>query len=363
MMKILYLLFSFTTGGTERLVGDICNEMVKRGHDVHLYVVNDLIDESMLRSLDSGVKVKLQNRPVGGGDKLGTLYKIASYIRQNRIEVVHCNSLESPELLLLKPVMFPKVPVIYTVHGLGQLKNKKKPAILYRNWLCHRVIAISDAVREDIIACGIDEKKVSTVYNAIDFSRFDRPRTKEFDPQNIVIGNVARIQPKVKGQDILLRAVAKLKSRYPGIRCLFAGGVGRGEAHALEELEKLAHELGIAENVSFLGNVEDVPGFLRELDVFVLPSRSEGFGISLVEAMAMGVPCVASDLGGPAQVLAGGEYGTLFKTGDPEALARQLSALIENYSGYLAIAETASAAVYRQYAIGTMCELLLREYQ
>ncbi len=362
-MKLMYLLFSFTTGGTERLVGDICNEMVRRDHEVHLYIVNDQYDESMLQSLDKRVHVRLQNRPVGGGDKLGTLMKIAGYIRSNGIQAVHCNSLDAPELLMLKGVMFPGVRVIYTVHGLSQLKNKGKAAVRYRNWLCHRIIAISDAVRQDIVDCGINPKKVATVYNAVDFSRFQEPSDKEFDLKNIVIGNVARLQPSVKGQDILLRAVAKLKDRYPGMQCLFAGGVGRAEPDALEQLRTLCRELDIEENVCFLGNIDDIPRFLRGLDVFVLPSRSEGFGISLVEAMAMGIPCVACDLGGPAQVLAGGEYGTLFKTGDPDALAAQLAGVLEHYDHHRSTTQAASAAVRRKYAIDAMCSRLLQVYQ
>ena len=175
--------------------------------------------------------------------------------------------------------------------------------------------------------------------------------------------NVARLQPSVKGQDILLRAVAKLKERYTGIQCLFAGSPGRAEPEALEQLQTLSRELDIEENVRFLGNVEDIPRFLRGLDVFVLPSRSEGFGISLVEAMAMGIPCVACDLGGPVQVLDGGKYGTLFKTGDSEDLAVQLAGLLENYPDHLAVVEAAWAAVRRQYAIGSMCEQLLIVYQ
>ena len=84
-MNILYLLFSFTTGGTERLVSDICNEMAGRDHNVHLYIVNDLVDQSMLDTLDPRIRVQLQKRPAGGGDRLGTLLKIARYIRKNKI--------------------------------------------------------------------------------------------------------------------------------------------------------------------------------------------------------------------------------------------------------------------------------------
>ena len=97
-MRIMYLLFSFTVGGTERLVADICKEMILNNQEVFLYIVNDLYSGELLDSLDKRIHVELQNRPVGGEEKITTLLKIAKYVKQYRIDVVHCNSFNSPEL-------------------------------------------------------------------------------------------------------------------------------------------------------------------------------------------------------------------------------------------------------------------------
>ena len=361
-MKIMYLLFSFTTGGTERLVADICNEMADRGHEVHLYVVNDLYTHSMLDTLGEKVRIELQKRPVGGGDKLNTLMRIARYIRKHKIEVIHCNSLDAPELLVLKPVAFPGTRVVYTVHNMTGYRTLSGVKVRYRNMLCHRLIAISESVRQEMLACGADSRKTVTVYNAIDLARFSRGGTKEFDAERPVIGNVARIDSAVKGQDVLIRATAALRDRYPGLRCLLAGAAD--EAHREDEraLRKLAEDLDMEENVIFLGNVGNIPEFLEKIDIFVLPSRSEGFGISLVEAMAMGVPCVASSLDGPAEVLCNGKYGQMFRVGDPEDLAEQLANMIENLDFYKKEAERAVKAVRELYDIRRMCDSLLSAY-
>ena len=357
-MNILYLLFSFTTGGTERLGADICNEMVQRNHNVHLYVVNDLYAQSMLDALDPSVQVCLQKRSVGGGDKLQTLYKIANYIRKHKIHVVHCNSLDAPELLLLKPLLCPKTKVLYTVHGMHQLQTKSAAKIRFRNMLCHKIIAISDCVKEDILRSGIQESKVVTVHNAIDLTKFPVPSQKDFCLDVPVIGNVARIHPAMKGQDILIRAIGIMKKQYPHIRCLFAGAPAKGQEAQLQSLVALTQQLGLSENISFVGNVEDVAGFLNKIDIFALPSRSEGFGISLIEAMAMGIPCVASRLDGPIEVLQSGQYGTLFTPDDAEDLAKQLQSVIENYSVYRAASQTHIAYVKDHYNIQTMCDRL-----
>lgn len=357
-MKILYLLFSFTTGGTERLVCDICNEMVARQHDVHLYVVNDLYDQSMLDGLDPKVQVLLQKRPAGGGGKLKTLISIANYLRKNKIDVVHCNSLDAPELLLLKPLAAPRTKVLYTVHGMHQMRNKSRLHILLRNLLCHKVIAISQCVRQDIIDAGIWGGKVVTVPNAINLEKFSQPSDKRADITAPVIGNVARIDPATKGQDILIRAIALLKPRYPGIQCLFAGGPAKGQEQKLQKLVELTGELHVDDCIRFVGPINNVPEFLAQIDIFALPSRSEGFGISLVEAMAMGLPCVASDLEGPAEVLQGGKYGLLFSAEDPQELAQKLEQVILNYRDYYSQAETVKQYVKEQFHISGMCDRL-----
>lgn len=355
-MNILYLLFSFTTGGTERLVTDICNEMVHRGNHVHLYIVNDLYDESMLQQLHTDVQVQLQKRPVGGG-KLTTLWEVARYIRRNRIDVVHCNSFNAPELLLLHPVYFPKVKILHTVHDVGQYEALSAPKRILRNHLCDRFIAISQCVKEDIIAHGATAKKVHTVYNAIDLTRF-RFQPKEPGSDVFRIGNVARIMPEKKGQDVLLEAIALLHDKFPHIQCLFAGSADAAHQEAFAQLQASVAALGIQDHIQFLGNVEDVPSLLSTLDAFVLPSRYEGFGISLVEAMAMGIPCIASNLDGPAEVLEHGKLGLLFHTADPQALAGRITELIEHYPSYHSKATEQAPLIRKRYNIVSMCDSL-----
>lgn len=355
-MKILYLLFSFTTGGTERLVCDICNEMVRREHEVHLYVVNDLYEQSMLQTLDPRIRVQLQKRPAGGGQKLQTLLSVARYIRANRFDVVHCNSFDAPELLLLKPLYFPGVKILHTIHGMGQYRTLSKAKNLLRNMLCHRFIAISNSVKEDMIRYGAAPKKVRTVYNAIALDKFTPCPKAAGRP--VVIGNVARIMPEVKGQDILLDALGILARTCPEFSCLFAGGADEAHQAAFAALKEQAARLGLADRVTFLGNVEDVPGFLKQLDIFVLPSRSEGFGISLVEAMAMGIPCIASRLEGPEEVLRGGEYGTLFTPEDSADLAQKLEEVIRDLPRHKETAEKTVSYIRKTYDIATMCDRL-----
>lgn len=355
-MNILYLLFSFTTGGTERLVSDICNEMVRREHNVHLYIVNDLYETSMLDTLDSRVRIHLQKRPVGGGDKLGTLQKVARYIRDNKIDVVHCNSFSAPELLLLKPIFFPKVTVIHTIHGMGQYKTLSRLKCFARNLLCDRFVAISESVKNDMLTYGADPKKVCTVFNAIDLSKFTPAKKPDGDP--VVIGNVARIAPEIKGQDILLDALSILRRKGVNFACYLAGAADDAHKADFLALQEQAAQLGLQDRVTFLGNVADIPAFLATLDIFVLPSRSEGFGISLVEAMAMGIPCIASRLEGPAEVLQNGTLGTLFHPGDSNDLAQQLEQLIHDLTMHKEKAANSVPYIRNTYNIVNMCDRL-----
>ena len=361
-MIIMYLLFSFTVGGTERLVANICNQMETKNEEVHLYIINDLIDDNLLNTLNKNIHVKLLKRKVGSKDKISPLFKVAKYIKKNKIEVVHCNSFNAPELLILSKIVNPNCKVISTIHGMGQFENIGKNKILLKNWVCDKFIGISNAVAGDIVAAGIDEKKVVRIYNGIETKKYDCAKLKKYDENAIVIGCVARIMPELKGQDILLEAIKIVKKQHPRVMALFAGGIAENQQRNYENLKNYVRDNSLEENVKFLGNVDNIPEFLNKIDICVVPSRSEGFGLALVEAMAMGVPCVASNIAGPKEIVENEGYGFLFECGNEIDLAKQIKCLISNYNEAKMCAFNKRESIKEKYSIETMCEMLIYEY-
>ena len=362
-MKIMYLLFSFTVGGTERLVANICNQMVSENEDVHLYIVNDLIDVNLLNTLNKNIHIKLLKRKTGSKDKITPLFKLAKYVKDNKIEIVHCNSFNAPELLLLSKLLNPQCKVISTIHGMNQFENFGKFKLLLRKFVCDQFIGISDAVKEDIITAGIDENKVIRIYNGIETKKYECSRQKKYNSEAIVIGCVARIMPELKGQDILLKAINSIKNKHPNVLVLFAGGIAKNQYSEFEKLKKYVTDHFLDKNVKFLGNVDNVPEFFNAIDICVVPSRSEGFGLALVEALAMGVPCIASDIAGPKEIILNEGIGELFECGDSKSLSTKLEEVISNYTEIKKITWEHRIQVRNNYSIEYMCKKLVKLYK
>lgn len=360
-MKIMYLLYSFTIGGTEKLVSDICNE-ISKSHDVYLYIVNDYYDDSMISKLSSSIHVILYGRKVGAKNKLKTMIDICGFCKEKNIDVIHCNALNTPELLIISKLFIPKIKIIYTIHGIGQYETLGKMRIFYRNKLCNSIIAISHSVYEDIISNGADKKKTIIVHNAINLESFYM-REHATRASQFRIGNVARIDISKKGQDILLNALISIKDKYT-IKCIFAGAPDERHEEEFQELiDKAAKELKNAESiVEFIGSISDVPQFLENIDLFVLPSRLEGFGISLIEAMSMGIPCISSDINGPKEIIGDEERGYLFESESAESLAEKIIYVINNYDEALIKAEKAKKYVEEKFDIKVMCKKLIKIY-
>lgn len=166
-------------------------------------------------------------------------------------------------------------------------------------------------------------KPVTVVPYGVDLARFQPVERNGARPAGVVVGTVARLALE-KGLDVLLRAAARLIESGLPLRVVLVGeGPLRGR------LERLALRLAIADRVEFRGELphEQVPGALAELDIFVLPSRAEGFGVAALEAQAMRLPVVASDVGGIPDVVAHERTGLLVPPGDVAALAGALRRL------------------------------------
>lgn len=360
-MKVMYLVYSFTTGGTERLLVDICNEMSKN-NEVFLYVVNNYYSSEMLKQVNKNVTIELENRTVGSKKIFETMSHISNFIKKNKIDIVHCNSLNSPELLLISKILNPKIRIFYTIHGMKQYKNLNKVKKIYRNLLCEKIIAISDAVKNDIIESGASRKKIIVVENAIDINKFKDVNLKKMDIDEPIIGNVARILPSIKGQDILIESINILKDKYPKIKCYFAGTVAQKNYTEFEILKKKVNENKLEKNIIFLGNVEKVDEFLKKINIFILPSRQEGFGISLIEAMCMGIPVISSDIPGPSDIVTSCKCGKIFKSENPQSLAEKIEEIIENYQNEKKISLGKVDKIKEYYNIANMCQKLKKIY-
>jgi glycosyltransferase involved in cell wall biosynthesis len=230
--------------------------------------------------------------------------------------------------------------------------------------LADAAIAVSGAVARDLAGrYRMREDKVVTIRNGIDAEAFvagrharDLRAALDLAPGDRVIGLTARMTAQ-KGHRHLLDALPALLERVPRLRCLF---VGDGPLRA--ELERAAARLGVAGVCRFTGARSDVADVLSLLDVAVLPSLSEGLPFALLEAMALGKPVVATDVGGNAEVVADGETGLIVPARDPAALARALTILLEQPLTARTMGQRGGARVRERFTLTQMCESLERLY-
>ncbi|MFB8830940.1 glycosyltransferase [Azotobacter sp. CWF10] len=219
------------------------------------------------------------------------------------------------------------LPVIAVHHAFDDYRRLSRR--LFAGYFRRRLslLGVSDAVRDDIRAClpSWSAERIETLYNRIDVAALKAAQLErraarqalELPEDAWIVGNVGRLHPD-KDQATLLRGFAEALPQLPAGSLLAILGSGRLEA----ELKALAGTLGIDRQVRFLGQIPEARRYFRTFDVFALSSDHEPFGMVLLEAMAAGVPLIATDCGGGREVVEG--VGTLFPLGDAAALATGL---------------------------------------
>lgn len=358
VMNILNVVYTFNSGGVERLVIDVSNRIVCQNQNSYVCIVSDKYSESLVRQFNHKVKLifsKKKNR----FRHISFLLQLNKIIRENHIQVMHVHEGNFMSFFLLLKIMNPSLKVFFTVHDTYIFSELSRKNRLIASFVCTKIIAISDAVRADILKNGVTQKKIIRIYNGVNFNRFDvEKRHKSELP--IILTNVARFFPEKKGQDIFIRAAAILKSKGYDIKALFAGAPITNDGKAIKDMHKLCADMGVEEIISFLGNIDDIPKLLEQTDIFVIPSRYEGFGIAAVEALAMGIPCVASDIEGLNEVVNSSELGEVFAAGDEKELADKLEYVINYLHTYnpLLISEN----IKKRFSIESMVEQLITIY-
>ena len=195
------------------------------------------------------------------------------------------------------------------------------------------VIAISRQIEQSLIAGGVSVKNVRTVYSGIDLSEKQLTHNGQairqmigLSNEAVLLGTVANLFPR-KGYEVMLRALPAIVRAVPTVHYVI---VGSDDHDYADRLKRLAQELKIADRVHIVGFQDPVQPFLAALDLYVHPALMEGFGIAVVEAMAMGKAVVATTTGGLPEVVAQGETGLLVPPGDVESLAAAVVSLLED---------------------------------
>jgi len=291
--------------------------------------------------------------------------------RQHKSDVIVAHLFGSAVYASLAGTLL-SVPVVSVLHGQTDLYSEErfasvKSAILRRG--SRRVIFVSERLEEYLKPqLNLSDSQCAVIPNGVDTEIFrpsrDRSLRAEFGlSDNItLIGAIGNVR-EPKAYDVLLRAAHTLLARSQRFHLLIAGDhdntLGR-------HLEQLSRTLGIKQHVTFLGLRPDVSRILNNLDVFALSSHTEGFSIACIEAMACGVPVVATRSGGPEQILECGA-GILVPTGDPESLAVAIERVTSSKDFAASLSARAMQRVHERYSLTTMLsryeELLERVVQ
>ena len=337
---VAHIVYSFRTGGMENGVVNILNRMPPERYR-HAIVCLTQADDFADRFTVPGVRIlSLYKRP---GHEPGIYWRLRKTLRELRPAIVHTRNLAALEMQAVT-LWLPRVRRIHGEHGrdIYDLDGSNwKYRLLRRglNPLIHRYITVSRDLQQWLINdIGITERRVVQIYNGVDQQRFmprsaSRPAlapTGFLPDKGIVVGTVGRLA-EVKDQKTLLRAVHLLLNRQPELRDRVRL-VLIGDGPLFAELQRLTAELGIDDLVWMPGDRSDIPELLRLLDIFVLPSLAEGISNTVLEAMATGLPVIATRTGGNPELVEDGRNGYLVPVADPAALADTLAKMITDTS-------------------------------
>ncbi len=337
---ILYVITKGTWGGAQRYVYDLAVAAKARGHLVTVACGGH--GELVQRLTECGIPVVLipgLARDVRLGADLRALIGLVRLIHRERPYVVHANSSKAGLIAMLAARITFVPHILFTAHGWAW--NELRPRWQKRVFkllhfvtvlLAHRVIAVSNAIREDALWMPLVSKKIYVVHLGISPLQLV-PRTEarlfiehtldaSLPASAVWIGALAELHP-TKGLDVLIRAFARLLDTE-AVLVLIGGGEDRGR------LVALAHMLKVESRVFFVGHIQDAARILPALDIFALPSHSEALGYVLLEAGQSQLPVVASNVGGIPEIITHEVTGLLSPAGDDTLLATNLRTYIEH---------------------------------
>ena len=327
-LNILQVCSAREIGGGERHLVDLTKSLTERGYSVHVALIPN---SPLIRELSFLPTHQILEAPLHNALDLSSALHLARFAREHAIDIIHSHVARDYPLTAFASARAGNIPYVLTRHVLFPLKSVHR-LILRR---ASRIIAVSQAVASTLKQQGIfNPDKIITIPNGINIERFRENAGNTASPLNLnkdvtklIVGMVGHLAP-IKGQEDFIRAAAIVVAERLEVDFVIAGEDKSQTGEHRAAIESLIAQLNLNERVRLLGWLDDVREFLGSLDLFVSPSRSEPFGLAIVEAMASGIPVVATMSEGAREIIDDGVTGTLVPVNDPEALAKVIKELL-----------------------------------
>ncbi|MFO0810226.1 MAG: glycosyltransferase [Gemmataceae bacterium] len=359
-ITVCQLLHSLDVGGAEVLAA----RLVRRLRDRYRFVFACLDSVGPLgeQMKAEGFTVHVVGRKAGFDWRCPL--RLASFLRAEAVDVVHAHQYTPFFYGLAARLRGPRRPIVFTEHGRHQ-PDYPRPKRMFANRLLlssrDRVVGVGEAVRQALIVNeGLPEGRVNVLYNGIDVDAFaaaaDRASARTalgVRPDEFAIIQVARLD-YLKDHATAIRTLA----RVPGGRLVLVG-----DGPEKQSIEAVAREQGVTDRITWLGTRHDVARLLPGADLFLLTSVSEGIPLTVLEAMAAGLPIVATDVGGLREVVAHGDTGFLAPARDDAALAGLIQRLADDPNLRRRMGESGRVRAKERFDEPRMCDDYGRLYE
>jgi glycosyltransferase involved in cell wall biosynthesis len=370
-ITVVLVISNLEYGGAQRQVVEIANGLSLRGYTMHVCSLSSYVP--LATHLQAG-RSQLHVLPKRWKFDISTVPRLAFFLRRVHADVVH-GFLFDAEIAVRLAGFLARTPLVVDSERNSNYRVKRLHLLAYAmtKHMRHLCVANSEAgarFNSRITGTPIDRYRV--VYNAVDVERFrpiDRPSSRQplgLRDDEYVVGMFASLKPQ-KNHEMAFRAFARLASRFPASRLLLvgdelAGGV-HGSSHYKQAMLALVAELGIGERCLMLGNRLDVEKLYPACDVVVLPSLFEGTPNVALEAMACGIPVVATDVSDNAKLVPNGRAGRIVALGDVDALAVTLGDMAASPVETADMGSFARKLVSTQFSQAKMIEQFACIYQ
>lgn len=354
---ILHFSTSSGPGGAEHLVNKLA-----RGFNEHSFrSLVCLFRPGWLQEQCKSDGISTRVIPNKGSFDLVWLWRFLRLIRKEQIQLIHAHEFDAIVHGTLAAVIA-RIPLVATIHGKNYYWENTIRRMAYRlvSRYAH-IVTVSEDLKGFVTQrTGIATGRIRVVYNGVDSFPDIEPNEQTqlrheigLDDNDQIVGAVGSLYP-VKGHRYLIEAVPAIIRACPRARFLL---IGRGAQET--QLKDQVKELGIERYVHFLGLREDIGKLLSIMDVFALPSLSEGLSVATLEAMASAKPVVATRVGGNAELVAEGETGMLVPSEDSDALAEHITELLLNRMHARTLGQNGRARVEKRFRMSIM----LNEYR